>query len=102
MNGQREKGFTDVESGPSEDSGSGRLWLVVIAIAVAFVLYGFFAFFVIGDKGPPDWDTGSVEDVPGASIDSTYPYRDATVEPTPQHVAGRPAKAKEQPNKPGR
>jgi len=93
VSGQRETGSPGVDSGPSNDSGSWRLWLIVCAIAVAFVLYGFFAFFVIGDKGPPDWDTGSVEDVPGASVNSTYPYRDPTVEPDPKHVAERPSKA---------
>ncbi len=71
-----------------------RGWIVVCSIAVLFVLYGFFAFFVIGDKGPPDWDYGSVKDVPAESIYSTYPYRGRVPEPEPQHVSSRPADAR--------
>ena len=45
-----------------------RGWIIVSAIALAFVIYGLFAFFVIGDNQPPDWDFGAVRDVPGESI----------------------------------
>jgi hypothetical protein len=69
-----------------------RGWLIVCAISVAFVLYGFFAFFVIGDKGPPDWDYGSIPDVPAQSTYSTYPFRGDSVQPEPQHVDKRPAR----------
>ncbi len=65
-------------------------WLIVCGMALAFTLYGFFAFFVIGDKGPPDWDYGSVADVPGQSTYSTYPYRGRTEQPEPQHVNEKP------------
>ncbi len=68
-------------------------WLIVCGIAVAFVLYGLFAFFVIGDKQPADWDFGGIEDIPGESVYSTFPYRGRTEEPEPQHVDGKPSKA---------
>jgi hypothetical protein len=68
-------------------------WIIVCAVAILFVLYGFFAFFVIGDKGQPDWDYGSVEDVPAQSVYSTYPYRGRVVQPEPQHVNERPSAA---------
>ncbi len=68
-------------------------WLIVCAVAVAFVLYGLFALFVIGDKGPPDWDFGSVEDVPGQSVYSSHPYRGREAEPEPQHVDAKPPAA---------
>ncbi len=66
-------------------------YIIVCAIAVLFVLYGFLAFFVIGDKGPPDWDYGSVEDVPGQSVYSTHPY--GVEAPEPQHVDQKPSSA---------
>lgn len=71
-----------------------RGWLIVCAMSVLFVLYGFFAFYVIGDKGPPDWDFGSLPDVPGESVYSTYPYRGRAVEPEPQHVNGKPGEVR--------
>ena len=66
-------------------------WIIVCSISVLFVLYGFIAFFVVGDKGPPDWEYGSVKDVPAESVYSTYPYRGRIPQPEPQHVDKRPA-----------
>lgn len=77
------------------DRKLGRLvlqsWLIVCGISAAFVLYGFLAFFAIGDKGSPDWDYGSLPDVPGQSTYSTYPFGGRAVEPEPQHVDEGPA-----------
>lgn len=68
-------------------------WVIVCAISLAFVLYGLFALFVVGDKGPPDWDFGAVEDVPGQSPHSTYPYEGGMPDPEPQHVYEKPSGA---------
>jgi hypothetical protein len=65
-------------------------WVVVCGIAFIFVVYGFFAFFVIGDKQPADWDFGNVQDIPGQSPYSTYPYRFGTEPPELQHVDQKP------------
>jgi hypothetical protein len=70
-----------------------RGWLIVCGIAAAFVLYGLFAFFFIGDRQPADWDFGAVEDIPGESVYSTFPYRDRAEELEPQHVDEKPPKA---------
>ncbi len=70
-----------------------RGWIIVSAIALAFVIYGLFAFFVIGDNQPPDWDFGAVRDVPGESIYSTYPYHGGSKEPDPQHINQKPPSA---------
>jgi len=76
-----------------EDGLALRGWLIVCGIAIAFVLYGFLAFFAIGDKGPPDWDYGSLPDVPGESTYSTYPFRESgALQPEPQHVGEKPTK----------
>ena len=69
-------------------------WAAVSALALAFLLYGLLMFFAIGDKGPPDWDFGTVEDVPGQSVYSTSPSDPGTTGvPEPQHVSGKPSEA---------
>jgi hypothetical protein len=65
-------------------------WMIVCGIAIAYVLYGLFAFFVIGHQEPPDWDFGAMEDIPGESMYSTYPYRGQAEQPRPQHVSEKP------------
>ena len=46
-------------------------WIVVVAMAVVFILWGIFIFFSVGDKGPPSWDFGVIKDIPGESPYST-------------------------------
>ncbi len=71
-----------------------RGWLIVIAITLAVLVNGLFMFFTIGDKGPPDWDFGTVEDIPGQSIYSTNPAIPGPAGiPQPQHVNEKPALA---------
>jgi hypothetical protein len=63
---------------------SARLtWAVVILLSAGILLKGFFAFFVVGDLGPPTWDYRPVKDVPGES-----PYAIYQKLPNPQHVRG--------------
>ncbi len=70
-------------------------WLIVCALAIAFFMYGMIMYSLVGDKGPPDWDFGSVEDIPGGSIYSTIPAGPgpAAPVPEPQHVSEKPALA---------
>src|SRR5512143_1473668 len=68
-------------------------WVIVCGIVFVFVVYGLFAFFVIGDKQPADWDFGNVEDIPGQSVYSTYPYRGRTEQPRAQHIDEKPPSA---------
>jgi hypothetical protein len=71
-----------------------RSWIIVWLLAIFFLIYGLFMFFVVGDKGPPDWDFGIVEDIPGKSPYSTSPEPAGSAgEPAPQHVTGKPALA---------
>ncbi len=99
MEDHAEAGFPVEDLGYAGAGGSRRAalrgWLIVCAIAVAFVLYGFFAFHFIGDKGPPDWDAGAVQDVPGASMHSSAPFDEGSARPEPQHVSGRPSKSEQ-------
>lgn len=77
-----------LESGAREEKTSFRSWIIILAIAILFFCYGFFMFLAVGDKGPPGWDFGVVEDIPGESIYSTHPSN--APEPEPQHVLQRP------------
>lgn len=61
-----------------------RSWMIVVAIALVFLCWGLIVFFMVGDKGPPPWYFGVVEDIPGQSPYSTE--RDWSMEPWPQHV----------------
>jgi hypothetical protein len=75
-----------------------RDWAVVLGVALAFLLWGLLLYSTVGDKGPPGWDFGVVEDIPGQSPYSTYPAkplpalmrsREATAEGvSKQHVMG--------------
>jgi hypothetical protein len=68
-----------------------KAWFYVCGLALLFLIYGLFMFYMIGDKGPPGWDFGTMEDVPGQSVYSTLPGAPGTIpEPEPQHVSGRP------------
>jgi hypothetical protein len=51
--------------------GALRSWLIIVAMAFLFLLWGLFIFFAVGDKGPPSWNFGVVEDIPGQSPYST-------------------------------
>ena len=59
------------ESAFKTAKGSLKSWLIVLAVAVVFLSWGLFIFFAVGDKGPPPWDYGVVEDIPGQSPYST-------------------------------
>jgi len=48
-----------------------RSFLVVILIALAVLAWGGAIFFLVGDRGQPDWDYGTIADVPGKSPFST-------------------------------
>lgn len=84
---------------------------VVLALAVGFFLWGFFIFFAVGDKGPPSWSFGVVEDIPGESSFSTHSHKQfPSIHPQPaqsnllerQHIVGpakEPDKSQERGNK---
>ncbi len=58
-------------------------WVVIFLLVVIILAQGFFAFFVVGDRGQPGWDYRPVRDVPGDS-----PYAVYEPLPNPQHVKG--------------
>ena len=75
-------------------------WLVVLGIALAFLTWGLIVYYAVGDKGPPGWDFGVVQDIPGQSPYSTYQTKrlpnlaplpeSAAKGVAPQHVMGPP------------
>jgi hypothetical protein len=54
-----------------EKKGSLRDWIIVLAMAFLFVVWGLFIYFAVGDKGAPPWNFGVVSDIPGESAYST-------------------------------
>jgi hypothetical protein len=62
-------------------------WILIVGLFLYFLAYSAFAYFAIGDKGPPDWDFGTVQDGPGQS---PYAIREP-YHPVPysQHVRGK-------------
>jgi hypothetical protein len=85
-------GATPAKSGHDGRRREGLALLLIISLSVAFVAYGIIMFLSIGDKGPPGWDFGAMEDTPGKSVYSTYSGK-PTLGPEEQHVAGRPSRA---------
>ena len=61
-----------------------KSWVVIFLLLVIILIQGFFAFFVVGDRGQPGWDYRPVKDVPGES-----PYAMYETLPYPQHVRGQ-------------
>lgn len=43
-------------------------WSIVLALALAFLLWGLFIFYTVGVSWPPPWRYGTIDDVPGQSI----------------------------------
>ena len=50
-----------------------KAWAVVLGICAAILAYGAIVFFAVGDKGPPAFDYGAVNFVPGGSPYTTRP-----------------------------
>ena len=74
-----------------EGGKNWKAWFIVCTLAVLFFIYGMFMYFFVGDKGPPGWDFGAVEDIPGQSVYSTHPaVEGAASAPEPQHVSQKP------------
>ena len=61
----------------------GTTWLVIILLLLLILFKGALSFFIVGDRGQPDWDFRPVRDVPGES-----PYAIYEPLPYPQHVKG--------------
>ncbi len=45
-----------------------RSWVIVLAVALGFLLWGLFIFSVVGVHWPPPWRYGTIADVPGQSV----------------------------------
>ena len=81
-----------------EETSPIKTWTIIAGIAATFLLWGLILFFVIGDKGPLDWDFSVIPDIPGESTYSTMnPERPHGLAPSieanpvePQHVMGPP------------
>jgi len=59
-------------------------WIIVLLLVILVLVQGAFSYFVVGDRGQPNWDYRPVKDVPGES-----PYAIYESLPYPQHVRGQ-------------
>lgn len=65
--------LTEPTSSPQEQPKDGMIsWLIVIGLALFFFAWGLFIFFTVGDKGPPAWNFGAIQDIPGESLYTDY------------------------------
>jgi hypothetical protein len=49
-----------------------RSWINIFLMILFIFGMGLFAFFIVGDRGQPGWQYGTVRDVPGQSPDAVY------------------------------
>jgi hypothetical protein len=66
------------------ENSSVATWVVVFLLVVIILVKGFFAFYVVSDRGQPTWDYRPVKDLPGES-----PYAIYEESLNPQHVRGQ-------------
>jgi hypothetical protein len=58
-----------------ETSEKIKTWLIVLLMVTGILTYGIVVYLTIGDKGPPAWRYGAIQDVPGESPFSTEPLK---------------------------
>ncbi len=59
---------------PEKEGSMARSWVIVLAVALAFLGWGLFIFYTVGVSWPPPWRYGTIPDVPGQSV---YSVREA-------------------------
>jgi hypothetical protein len=60
-----------------------KTWFIIFLLVLIVLVQGGLSYFIIGDRGQPDWEYRPVRDVPGES-----PYAIYAPLPFPQHVKG--------------
>lgn len=62
---------------------------LAVAMGVFFICWGLMIFFTVGEKGPPLWDFGTMQDIPGQSPYSTHQIKEvADLTPLPVETRG--------------
>ena len=59
----------------SETLDKIKTWLILLLMVMGILGYGITVYVTIGDKGPPGWNYGAIDDVPGESPFSTEPVK---------------------------
>lgn len=64
-----------------------KTWFIIALLVLIVLFQGGLSFFVVKDRGQPDWDYRPIRDVPGESPFALY-------EPLPfsQHIRGKQGK----------
>ena len=60
-----------------------KTWLMILLMVLIVLFQGGLSYFVVKDRGQPDWDYRPIMDVPGESPFALYPSL-----PYPQHIRG--------------
>jgi len=68
----------------SHPESVARTWLWILVMVGIIVGQSLLAFYVVSDRGQPDWDYRAVKDVPAQSPDAVYQKL-----PHAQHVRGQ-------------
>ena len=71
---------------PQHHTSALKTWIIILLLVLIVLVQGGLSYFLIGDRGQPDWDYRPVKDVPGES-----PYAIYEKLPFPQHVKGEKA-----------
>jgi hypothetical protein len=79
MQHKADRAEATIMSSPDPEKGlreTLRSLAIVAGIAACFLIWGLTIFFTVGEKGPPAWDFGTVQDIPGESPYSTHPIKE--------------------------
>jgi hypothetical protein len=64
-----------------------RTWFIIIMLVLIVLFKGGLSYYIVTDRGQPDWDYRPILDVPGESPFALYEPL-----PYPQHVRGQKGK----------
>ena len=68
MNTKNMDNVSNTDLSRDKEQSAVKSWIIVLAIAVFFFLWGLSIYVAVGDNWPPPWRYGTVEDVPGQSV----------------------------------
>lgn len=69
---------------------TSRTWTAVALMTAAVLLWGFFLFAAIGDRGAPPWDFSAIDDLPGSSAYGVHGPKESPVLGPAPVTGGRP------------
>ena len=68
----------------AHEASAVKTWFIILLMVMIVLFQGGLSYFVVTDRGQPDWDYRPIKDVPGESPFALYEPL-----PFPQHVRGK-------------